>query len=165
MAFIGPCAAKKLEASRRTIRSDVDFVLTFEELQGMFEAKGIRFEDMEDGESMKEATSAGRGYAVTGGVAKAVADMIHQLAPDRQVQTAYADGLNECRKMLKLAKAGKYNGYLLEGMGCPGGCVAGAGIILPVKKAQSIVAKYQTEATTDNPLDSDYVKSLESLNE
>ena len=30
MCFIGPCAAKKLEASRRTVRSDVDFVLTFE---------------------------------------------------------------------------------------------------------------------------------------
>ena len=29
IAFIGPCAAKKLEASRRTIRSHVDFVLTF----------------------------------------------------------------------------------------------------------------------------------------
>jgi iron only hydrogenase large subunit-like protein len=43
IAFIGPCAAKKLEASRRTIRSDVDFVLTFEELQGMFEAKGVGF--------------------------------------------------------------------------------------------------------------------------
>src|SRR5699024_6864883 len=39
IAFIGPCAAKKLEASRRSIRSDVDFVLTFEKLQGMFEAK------------------------------------------------------------------------------------------------------------------------------
>ena len=34
MCFIGPCAAKKLEASRRTVRSDVDFVLTFEELAG-----------------------------------------------------------------------------------------------------------------------------------
>ena len=30
--------------------------------------------------------------------------------------------------MLTLAKAGKRNGYLLEGMGCPGGCVAGAGL-------------------------------------
>jgi len=28
VAFIGPCAAKKLEAGRRTIRSDIDFVLT-----------------------------------------------------------------------------------------------------------------------------------------
>ena len=43
IAFIGPCAAKKLEASRRSVRSDVDFVLTFEELRGMFEAKSIDF--------------------------------------------------------------------------------------------------------------------------
>ena len=41
MCFIGPCAAKKLEASRRTVRSDVDFVLTFEELAGIIEAKDI----------------------------------------------------------------------------------------------------------------------------
>ncbi len=33
IVFIGPCTAKKLEASRRTIRSDVDFVLTFEEMR------------------------------------------------------------------------------------------------------------------------------------
>ena len=38
MCFIGPCAAKKLEASRRHVRSDVDFVLTFEELAGIMEA-------------------------------------------------------------------------------------------------------------------------------
>ncbi len=165
VAFIGPCAAKKLEASRRTIRSDVDFVLTFEELQGMFEAKSIRFKDLEDGEGMTEGTAAGRGYAVTGGVAKAVADMVHQLDPQREVLTAYADGLQECRKMLQLAKAGKYNGYLLEGMGCPGGCVAGAGTILPISRAKTVVAKYQSEALTDNPLDSQYVEKLESLNE
>ena len=38
VVFIGPCASKKLEAARRTVRSDVDFVITFEELQGMFDA-------------------------------------------------------------------------------------------------------------------------------
>ena len=43
IVFVGPCAAKKLEASRRTIRSYVDFVLTFEEVAGMFEAKNIDF--------------------------------------------------------------------------------------------------------------------------
>ena len=41
VVFIGPCASKKPEADRRTVRSDVDFVITFEELTGMFEAKGI----------------------------------------------------------------------------------------------------------------------------
>lgn len=30
VVFIGPCAAKKLEAMRKTVRSDVDFVITFE---------------------------------------------------------------------------------------------------------------------------------------
>ena len=33
MVFVGPCAAKKLEAIRADIRSDVDFVLTFEKRQ------------------------------------------------------------------------------------------------------------------------------------
>lgn len=45
IVFVGPCAAKKLEASRKTIRSYVDFVLTFEELHGMFDAKGVDFKE------------------------------------------------------------------------------------------------------------------------
>lgn len=39
-------------------------------------------------------------------------------------------------KMLTLAKAGKYNGYLLEGMACPGGCVGGAGVLSDAKRAE-----------------------------
>ena len=35
VVFIGPCASKKLEAMRKTVRSDVDFVVTFEELSAM----------------------------------------------------------------------------------------------------------------------------------
>ena len=55
-----------------------------------------------------------------------------------------------------LAKAGKYNGYLLEGMACPGGCVAGAGTLLPVELATKVVGKYQDEASQDSPLESPY---------
>ena len=82
MVFVGPCAAKKLEAIRSDIRSDVDFVLTFEELQGMFEAKGVDFAAIPEGEAMREGTAAGRGFAVSGGVAGAVADVIHQADPN-----------------------------------------------------------------------------------
>ena len=39
VVFIGPCSAKKLEASRADIRSDVDFVLTFEEVMGMLKQR------------------------------------------------------------------------------------------------------------------------------
>ena len=71
VVFVGPCAAKKLEAIRADIRSDVDFVLTFEELQGMFEAKEINFETIEELEDLNEGTAAGRGFAVSGCVAGA----------------------------------------------------------------------------------------------
>ena len=163
VAFIGPCSAKKLEASRRTIRSDVDFVLTFEELMGMFEAKEVRFDEIETSHPLEEATAAGRGFAVSGGVAQAVADAIHQMDPGREVKIQSAQGLHDCKKMLMLAKAGKYNGYLLEGMACPGGCVAGAGTLQPVAKATASVQKYKTEAPDKHATDSKYEITLSLL--
>ena len=156
VVFVGPCAAKKLEAIREDIRSDVDFVLTFEELQGMFEAKEINFETIEELEDLNEGTSAGRGFAVSGGVAGAVEQMIHKTEPDLEVKTARAEGLRECRKLMTLAKAGTYNGYLLEGMACPGGCVAGAGTLLPVELATAVVGRYQKETDRTCALDSAY---------
>ncbi len=167
ICFIGPCAAKKLEASRRSIRSDVDFVLTFEELQGMFEARGVRFEDIpkEEEVPLTEATGAGRGFAVTGGVAKAVVDAIERMEPDREVGVVSAEGLDNCRKMLQLAKAGKYNGYLLEGMACPGGCVAGAGTIQPIAKTAAAINRYKQAADSQNAMDSKYEMALPDLEE
>ena len=156
VVFVGPCAAKKLEAIRADIRSDVDFVLTFEELQGMFDAKNIDFETIEPMYDLNEGSAAGRGFAVSGGVAKAVADRIAAEHPDMEVKTARAEGLQDCRKLMLLAKAGKYNGYLLEGMACPGGCVAGAGTLLPVDLASKVVGRYQAEADMEDPADSPY---------
>ena len=156
VVFVGPCAAKKLEAIREDIRSDVDFVLTFEELQGMFEAKEVNFETIEPLYDLNEGTAAGRGFAVAGGVAKAVADLAQKEHPDLEIKTARAEGLRDCRKLMLLAKAGKYNGYLLEGMACPGGCVAGAGTLLPVDLAANVVGRYQKETDRESPLDSAY---------
>ena len=156
VVFVGPCAAKKLEAIRADIRSDVDFVLTFEELQGMFQAKEIDFETIEPMYDLNEGTAAGRGFAVSGGVAKAVADLAQKENPDLEIKTARAEGLRDCRKLMAMAKAGKYDGYLLEGMACPGGCIAGAGTLLPVELAATVVGRYQKEADQQSPLDSKY---------
>ena len=50
------------------------------------------------------------------------------------MKIANADGLANCRKLLQAAKQGKYDGYLLEGMGCPGGCVGGAGTMISLTR-------------------------------
>ena len=163
VVFVGPCAAKKLEAIRSDIRSDVDFVLTFEELQGMFEAKEVDFAAMPDTEGLTEGTAAGRGFAVAGGVAQAVSNLVKEQHPDMELKTARAEGLRECRKLMTMAKAGKYKGYLLEGMACPGGCVAGAGTLLPVDLAAKVVGRYQGETDAVSPLQSAYRDEGEHL--
>lgn len=163
IAFIGPCAAKKLEASRRTIRSDVDFVLTFEELQGMFDARNVDFDSLEEMDSMHGGSGDGRGFAVSGGVAEAVASYIKEHYPEKEVKIASAEGLEECRKLLTLAKAGKYDGYLLEGMACPGGCVAGAGTIQPIAKSKAAVANAKKNSTLAHSSASEYKDLLDTL--
>ena len=67
-----------MEASRKSIRSDIDFVLTFEEVMGMFNAKGIALDQITTSDPLTEGTNAGRGFAVSGGVAKAVKDLIQK---------------------------------------------------------------------------------------
>ena len=166
MCFIGPCAAKKLEASRRTVRSDVDFVLTFEELAGIIEAKDLDLASLEVDPAEQDlihASAAGRGFAQSGGVAKAVADKIKEWHPDMEVKIASAQGLAECKKLLMLAKAGKYNGYLLEGMGCPGGCIGGAGTIADPARTAIQLNKYMKEAPFTDPEQSPYMSEIHVL--
>ena len=167
ICFIGPCSAKKLEANRRSVRSDVDYVLTFEEIQGMFDAKEIDFNTLEAeaGDSLEEGSAMGRGFAASGGVANAVVEAVRHIAPSVPLKTAAADGLRECRKMLMLAKAGKYNGYLLEGMGCPGGCVAGAGTIASVREGTRSVGRFQSQATEESTTASPYLDRLDDVTE
>ena len=164
IVFVGPCSAKKLEASRKAVRSDVDFVLTFEELNGMFVAKNVDFSKLKAEELKNETSADGRGFAVMGGVAQAVVNACAKIAPEREIKVFAAQGLDNCRKMLKDAVEGKYDGYLLEGMACPMGCVSGAGTITSPNKSKSMVALSQKEATLKNSIESEYLDKLSDLN-
>ena len=163
IVFVGPCSAKKLEASRKAVRSDVDFVLTFEELNGMFVAKNVDFTKLKQQELKNETSADGRGFAVMGGVAQAVVNACSKIAPEREIKVFAAQGLDNCRKMLKEAVEGKYDGYLLEGMACPMGCVSGAGTIASPNKAKSMVALSQKETTLKDAINSEYRGMLPKL--
>ena len=131
----------------------------------MLEAKNIDFADIPDVPANYEASAPGVGFAASGGVATAAEDVIHRLDPDREVKTVYAEGLRECRKMLRIARTGKYDGYLLEGMACAGGCIAGAGTIQPPEKSRRVLEQYKASAPKSNPLDSDYKDDLYLLHD
>ena len=129
----------------------MDFVITFEELAGMFEAKGISFEGLEPVDELKGATGAGRGYGVAGGVASAIEACVREYYPDVEVNIEHAESLADCKKMLLLAKAGKKNGCLIEGMACPGGCIAGAGTNIALPQAAKALAEFKAAAEEKLP--------------
>ena len=131
----------------------------------MFDAKEVDFTKIEadPADNMDEGTGMGRGFAVGGGVAAAVVEAIRHIDPDREVLIEYGDGLRECRKMLQMARAGKRNGYLLEGMACPGGCVAGAGTIQPVKQSAVSVEQFKKAAPELSCTTSPYLTRLEEV--
>ena len=152
VVFIGPCAAKKLEASRHSVRSDVDFVLTFEETMGLFDAKAVDFKSLEVEEPLQTSSALGKGFASSGGVAQAVVKVINEMRPDMEV-----------KKMLMMAKAGKYDGYLLEGMACPGGCVGGAGVLSDARKTAMDLQKDMARSELKDPTETQYKDFLELI--
>jgi len=165
IVFVGPCSAKKLEAMRSSVRSEVDFVLTFEEMAGMMDAKDIEYLSLADDNKSDFAVASadGRAFAIAGGVATAVVNAILAKDPDRAVPTENAEGLEECRKMMKDAVKGKYPGYLLEGMACPGGCVAGAGTLQAINKSRAQVRAYAKRSPHKVAVENEYSPLLHDL--
>ncbi|MBP3893855.1 MAG: 4Fe-4S dicluster domain-containing protein [Atopobiaceae bacterium] len=166
IVFVGPCSAKKLEAMRRSVRSEVDFVLTFEEMAGMMEACEIDYLKLEDDNKsdFDVASADARGFAVAGGVANAVVNAVKKKDPSIDIKVFNAEGLTACRQMMKDAIKGKYPGYLLEGMACPGGCVAGAGTLQPINKSQAAVRQYAKRSPHQYATENAYrvlIKALE----
>ena len=156
VVFVGPCAAKKLEAMQEELRNDVDFVLTYEELMGIFEAREIELSALPESEELHDGSGLGRGFAAAGGVAAAVEEILKKEHPELEVKTQRADGLRECRKLLMLAKAGRLDGYLLEGMACPGGCIAGAGTVISADTAKKKLTEHMKQADEQSCTDSPY---------
>lgn len=153
ITFIGPCISKKLEALRDDVKDYVHFVITFEELMGMFVAKEIELSDIEISQELEDASTLGRGYAIAGGVAEAVKKTALIIDPSREINIEGASDLHECVKLMRVAKAGKKNGYLLEGMACPGGCIAGPGTLASVNRVRKAVNEFKSKSPYKTPFE------------
>lgn len=159
--FIGPCLAKKAEAREKDIADAVDYVLTFQEIQDIFNVMDINPASMEDSDK-DHSSRAGRIYAHTGGVSEAVALTLQRLNPNREIsiKTRQADGVKACKEMINDIIAGKAEGNFFEGMGCVGGCVGGPRALIPREEGKENVIAYGESATYPTPIDNPYVIEL-----
>lgn len=153
IVFIGPCISKKLEAMQDNVKDYVDFVITYEELMGMFVAEDVDPQSLPTREVEDDASQTGRNYAVSGGVAQAVVKRIHELDPSREVKVEGAEELANCVKLVKQAKVGLKKGMLLEGMACAGGCIGGPGTMVTVQRAKKDVEAFSKASKFVSPAD------------
>ncbi len=156
--FIGPCIAKKAEARQADIADAVDYVLTFKEMADIFDAAGINPNTLEE-DLRDHSSAAGRIYARTGGVSKAVADTVERIAPDRKlpVKARQANGVPECKALLKEIMQGHIDANFIEGMGCVGGCVGGPRIIIDKDQGTKNVNEYAAHTEEKTPVDNPFV--------
>lgn len=126
IVFIGPCTSKKLEEREEDLQGDIDYVLTFEELEALIDAKNINIETCEDS-VLDNASYYGRLFARSGGVKDAVVQALKEMNKDiQELKPIVCNGIDEVEKALKLVKYKKNTFNFIEGMSCKGGCIGGA---------------------------------------
>ncbi len=144
--FIGPCTAKKAEVQKESVRPYVDVVLTFEELQALFDSKDIDITALSEG-VLDNASYFGRIFARCGGLADAVAEGIKEHGnTDFELKACSCDGIEQCRIALLKKSKNLIDVNFIEGMACTGGCIGGAGCLTHGEKNKAEVDKYGREA-------------------
>lgn len=152
VVFIGPCTAKKAELQLDTVKPYVDSVLTFEELQALFDSKDLEIGTMEEG-VLDNASYFGRIFARSGGLTDAVAQGIKEQNLDIEFKPCICDGIEECKIALIKKSKDMLDANFIEGMACVGGCIGGAGCLTHGPKTKSDVDKYGEEAMEKSILD------------
>lgn len=146
VVFIGPCTAKKMEFQKDSVKPYIDSVITFEELQALFDSKDLDITMLEE-EELDNASFFGRIFARSGGLSEAVREALkEQGIDDSKYNPISCDGIDECRMALLKASKNVLKENFIEGMACTGGCIGGAGCLTHGTKDKTEVDKYGKEA-------------------
>ena len=152
VVFIGPCTAKKAEALKDDVKPYVDSVLTFEELQALFDSKDIDIMTLEEG-VLDNASYFGRIFARTGGLSDAVVQSLKEQNLEFDLKAISCDGIEQCKTALLKKSKNVLDANFIEGMACVGGCIGGAGCLTHGEKNKAQVDEYGKEAFEKTILD------------
>jgi iron only hydrogenase large subunit-like protein len=145
VVFIGPCTAKKGEAQLENVKPYVDAVMTFEELQALFDSRDMEINDLPEC-VLDNASYFGRIFARSGGLTDAAAQAMKEQNLDFDLKPVVCDGIEACRMALLKKSKNVLDGNFIEGMACIGGCIGGAGCLTHGEKNKAQVDEYGREA-------------------
>lgn len=144
--FIGPCTAKKKEIQSDDVKQYVDEVLTFEELQALFDSRDLDITSLKE-DVLDNASYYGRIFARSGGLSDAVLEGLKENnITDFELKAVPCDGIEACKIALLKKNKNLLDGNFIEGMACTGGCFGGAGCLTHGEKNKAEVDKYGMEA-------------------
>jgi uncharacterized Fe-S cluster-containing protein len=148
VVFLGPCIAKKDEASRNEYARLVDAVLTFEELQVLFENKNISLSQCEESNFDEVATKNAKLFPLEGGLLK-TADIDTDILSDNIIAVSGFEQIEDA--ILNISEYEK--AFVIEPLFCKSGCINGP--ILPFKrnnfeKRQSVIKYSGSSSHVDN---------------
>ena len=139
VVFIGPCIAKKEEIEDPEVAGDVDAVLTFVELDRMFQEAGLIPEKLAESPIDGPLPRLGRIFPVPGGLLRS-ASMKEDVCQNRILVT---EGKEACTQILNEILEGSVEAKFLDLLFCEG-CINGPGFPneLSVFSRKELVANY-----------------------
>jgi signal transduction histidine kinase/iron only hydrogenase large subunit-like protein len=149
IVFIGPCLAKKVEGARASERSgDIDAVLTFHELRGLFGEARVTAENA--GEAAFDPPHPGLGmlFSISRGMLQA-ANIPENLLDNTVVA---AEGQGNFEQAIKEFESGAIDARLLEVLCCDG-CIMGSGMSVktPLFSRRAAVSRYARDRMSVPP--------------
>ena len=121
VVFIGPCIAKKGEATDSVVAGAVDAALTFDEFERWLGERSISMSQTSGAPNQASEASPARLFPLEGGLlatAKLDTDLL-------STNILTGSGMGVCRNVLDGIRAGALQVAMVELMACSGGCING----------------------------------------
>ncbi len=146
VVFIGPCTAKKMEFQQEKVAPYIDTVITFEELQALYDSRDIDITTLPETE-LDNASYYGRIFAKCGGLSEAVQKALNEQGLENfDLKSVNCDGIEACRIALLKAQKKVLDANFIEGMACSGGCIGGAGCLTHDERNKLDVDKFSKKS-------------------
>jgi len=149
IVFISPCQAKRLlEAPKYP--EFIDLVITFKELEGLFENQAIKPGDFNEPEYPFDSfvNEINKIYPISGGLAQTA----HVKSLFKPEEIRITDEIPNVDKVLLDIKDGTSPYRFIDVLNCPGGCIGGPDIIhkdLDIEEKKHRIIAYRDKSISD----------------